>query len=234
MFGPEREIMNEVDTDLPPKDIVIVGSGGFGREVADVIRAINAASATPTWNLLGYLDDTPSDVNRERARRQGLGILGPVDPKTLSGTPYFVVGINNGVVRRNLADKLEEAGWKPATLVHPSAGVGSDCRIGEGSILCAGVQITTNVDLGRHIHLNLNCTIGHDSRLEDFVSVNPLAAISGEITLGECVTVGSSSFILQGLTLAPGTIVGASACVVKSTDGAVTLVGVPAKGRSTP
>ncbi|MCT2089343.1 acetyltransferase [Micrococcus terreus] len=211
------------------QDLVIVGSGGFGREVADVVSAINAAESGPRWNLLGYLDDSPSTASIERADRQGLRVLGPVAPDTVSGSPHFVVGINNGAVRKTLAQRLESAGWKPATLIDPRASIGSDARIGEGTIMCAGARITTNVTLGRHVQLNLNCTIGHDSKLEDFVSVNPLASISGEVRVREESTVGAAAFILQGLDLAPGTTVGASACVVKGTTESCVLVGVPAR-----
>lgn len=210
-------------------DIVIVGSGGFGREVADVIAAINASSVDAQWNLLGYLDDGPSETNLQRARQQGLDILGPVAPQVVPGQPHFVVGINDGRIRKRIADRLEGAGWLPATLIHPLASVGSCSRIGEGTILCPGARITTNVELGRHVHLNPNCTVGHDSKLADFVSVNPLAAISGEIAVHEGVTIGSASFILQGLTIGAGSTIGASACVTKSVPNNVVVKGVPAR-----
>lgn len=210
-------------------DIVIIGSGGFGREVADVIEAINGASTDRYWNLLGYLDDSPSPASAERAARQGLPILGPVTPGSVEGTPYFVVGINNGDVRKMLAERMESAGWMPATLVDPRASIGSDSRIGRGTVMCAGARITTNVTLGRHVQLNPNCTVGHDSKLNDFVSVNPLASISGEIILEERVTVGAAAFVHQGLTLAAGTTVGASACVLQGTTEKCILVGVPAR-----
>nr|WP_183528512.1 acetyltransferase [Micrococcus sp. TA1] len=210
-------------------DIVIVGCGGFGREVADVIAAINARSSTgPVWNLLGYLDDAPTELNADRARRQGHQVLGPVSADTMAGRPHFVVGINSGSVRRVLAERLEASGWRPATLIDPDARIGSDCRIGEGTVLCPGAKITTNVTLGRHVQLNPNCTVGHDTVLNDYVSINPLAAVSGEIVLGEQVTVGSSAFIHQGLTVAAGTTVGASACVLRNQPEAAVLVGVPA------
>lgn len=211
------------------RDLVIVGSGGFGREVADIVAAINTLLPEPQWNMLGYLDDAPSLVNVERAERQGLSVLGPVSADTVDGTPHFVIGISDGIVRKKLADRLEAAGWKPATLIHPAAGIGSETRIGEGTILCAGVQITTNVTLGRHVHLNLNCTVGHDTELRDFVSVNPLVAVSGEILLEEQATVGSSAFILQGLSVGRAATIGASACVTRDVPAEAIVKGVPAR-----
>lgn len=221
--------MSQAENRHVTNDIVIVGSGGFGREVADVVMAVNEASGVPHWNLLGYLDDAPSDTNIERARRQGLEVVGPVNSDTLTSAPYFVVAINNGGIRRKLAERLESSGWKPATLIHPSAGIGSDCCIGEGSVLCAGVQITTNVTLGRHVHLNLNCTVGHDSVVEDFVSVNPLAAISGEVVIEERALIGTCATLLQNIRVGRGATVGGGAVVTRDVRDLKVVIGSPAR-----
>ncbi|MFB2572059.1 acetyltransferase [Micrococcus sp. IITD107] len=221
--------MRDLTRRSSPQDLVIVGSGGFGREVADVVRDINASGEVPTWNLLGYLDDAPSSANVERVHRQGLEILGAVEPHVWPTNPHFVVGINDARVRRRIADRLEWAGWSPATLIHPTASIGSDCRIGAGTIMCPGSRITTNVQLGRHVHLNPNCTVGHDTTLCDFVSVNPQAAISGNVLLESGVVVGAAAFILQGLVAGADCTIGASSCVTKSVPADAVVKGVPAR-----
>lgn len=208
--------------------IVIVGCGGFGREVHDVIDAINAQS--PTWELLGYLDDAPDPDNVALITNRGSQLLGGFDWLERSGSNVrYIVGIGTGSVRRSMDEHATTAGVEPATLIHPSATVGNDVRIGAGSIVCAGARLTTNISLGRHVHVNLNSTIGHDSVLHDYVTVNPLVAVSGWVEIGAESMLGTHSAILQNLTVGESAVVGAGSCVVKPVPGGVTVKGVPAR-----
>lgn len=208
--------------------IVIIGCGGFGREVHDVIDAINEVK--PTWNLLGYLDDGPDHVNISLVESRGSRVLGATDWMLTAGREVqFVIGIGTGNIRRMLDERLSAAGLTAATLVHPGATLGHDVHIGEGSIICAGVRATTNIRLGRHVHLNLNTTVGHDSTLESYVTVNPLVAISGHVTVGTESMLGTHSAILQNLVVGERSVVGAGSCVVKDVPSGVVVKGVPAR-----
>lgn len=210
------------------RDIVIIGCGGFGREVHDIIDALNAQA--PRYNLLGYADDAASEQNTALVERRGSRVLGSLDTVLAQyDAAEFAIGIGNPQVRKKLDTKLVEAGWRAATLVHPSATFGGDVRIGEGSIVCAGVRVTTDVTLGRSVHLNLNATVGHDVTLHDYVSVNPLVAISGWVEAHEGVMFGTHSAILQNLSVGAGSVVGAGSCVVKNVPEGVVVKGVPAK-----
>ena len=93
----------------------------------------------------------------------------------------------------------------------------------------AGVAISTNVRLGRHVHINPNATIGHDAVLGDFVSVNPGAVVSGEVTIGTGTLVGAAATVLQGLSVGEETVVGAGAVVTRAVPMESTVAGVPAK-----
>lgn len=210
--------------------LVVIGAGGFGREVLDVVDAINAQAAEPVWAVAGVVDDNPSEENLARLKRRGVEFLGATEellqrPKAV----HYAVGVGSPRVRRMLADRCDAAQHRAATLVHPTATQGVDVEMGEGSIICAGVRLTTNIRLGRHVHLNLNVTVGHDTRLGNFVSVNPLASISGDCQIGDEVLIGVAGVILNGLTIGRGSTVGGSACVVKDVPHDLIVKGVPAK-----
>lgn len=208
--------------------LVIIGCGGFGREVHDVIDAIN--EVTPTWNLLGYLDDRPDQVNVSRVESRGSGVLGDTDWLKMAGQDVqFIIGIGTGKIRRTMDERFTLAGFTAATLVHPAATLGHDVRIGPGSVICAGVRVTTNITLGRHVHLNINSTVGHDCDLEDYVTINPLVAISGGVHIGKASMMGTHSAVLQNLSIGAGSTVGAGACVVKDVPDGVIVKGVPAR-----
>lgn len=210
------------------KDLVIVGCGGFGREVADVVDAVNRVK--PTWSLQGFIDDSPSPENLRLVSRLGHRLLGDLR-STLPDTDqvWYSIGIGNGRVRQAISADLDARGWLAATLVHPSSTMGADSTLEEGVVVCAGASITTNVRIGRHAHVNLNSTVGHDCDIADFVTVNPLVAISGNCSIGRRALLGTHSAVLPGVTIGDDATVGAAACVVKDVLPAVVVKGVPAR-----
>ena len=204
--------------------IVIIGAGGHAREIADVIEAINSAGRQ--WSLLGFVAEEPPQD--ELAQRRGLAFLGGLD--ALDGKDaHFVVGIGSPDARRRMDVTATSRGLVAATLIHPSATVGSDNRLEPGVVLAAHSSVTTNVGLGRHTHLNVGARVAHDCRIGDFVTVNPGATISGNVTLAHDVTVGTNATVIQGVTVGADAIVGAGAAVVRDVAADATVVGVPAR-----
>ena len=142
---------------------------------------------------------------------------------------HFLIGICDPIVKPHIAGRLIEAGLKPATAIHPSVVMGSDCRIGPGSIVCAGVQISTNVALYEHVHLNPGVIVGHDVRIMAHVSINPGAIISGNVAVESGALVGAGAIVLQGLHVGSNTIIGAGAVVTRDVFSGLTVKGVPAR-----
>jgi len=207
--------------------LIIIGAGGFGREVHDIVVAINRAADEPVWEFLGFLDD--GEVHLERLERRGARLLETSQALPQYAGAWYVVGIGNPKIREMLANRADAAGLRAATLIHPSATTGLDVEIGDGSVVCSHVSITTNIRLGRHVHLDQNAAVGHDVTMEDFVRVNPGATISGDVVLERGVTVGTGAAVVQGLTVGAGVVVGAGAVVVDDVEPARVVVGVPAR-----
>lgn len=211
-------------------ELIVVGAGGFGRQTLDVVQALNRAADIPVFEIVGVVDTNPSDLNLERLEHRGIDYLGTVaewlsyDYRTL-----YLVGIGDPFARERIDGLFAAAGFAAATAVHPSASVGSSALLGDGTVICGGTQVSTNVRMGRHVHLNPNCSVGHDTVLRDFVSVNPGAIVSGDVEVGERTLIGAGAVILQGLTVGADAVVGASACVVHPVFGETVVKGVPAR-----
>lgn len=204
--------------------IAIVGSGGFAREILTLIN----------------------DINRQSKKYEVVGFVGPDKNLSIHGFP--VIGtdeeINNtsepislvlAVGEPNLKEKIKSKYTNQLitfpTLVHPSVMIGDSesVRIGHGCIICAGCILTTDITLHDFVTLNLQCTVGHDTIINEFASFMPSVNISGEVNVGKGVYVGTGAKIINQVNIEEYTIVGAGAVAARSLPANCTAVGVPAK-----
>lgn len=206
------------------KDLYIIGAGGFGREVAWLVERIN--NVQPTWNLKGFIDDNESLWGRYE---DDYRIIGGCDYLLSLDEVYVVCAVGSARVRKIIIEKLKDSAVKFATVVDPSVILSKRVEIGEGTIICAGTVITVDIKIGKHVIINLDCTIGHDAILEDYVTVYPSVNISGNTHISECSELGTGMQIIQGKKIGSNVIVGAGAVVVKDCIKSGTYVGSPAK-----
>lgn len=208
------------------KDLIIFGASGFGREVAWLVERINKIS--PTWNLQGFMDDDDSIQGSEINGYRVLGKLG--DIRRYQDT-YFVCAVGSSRIREKIINRMEEVDpdVKFATLIDPSVEASDFIAIGEGTIICAHTVLTVNVSIGKHVMVNLDCTIGHDAVLNDFATLYPSVNVSGMTNIGYGSELGTGMQIIQGKTVGEYSIVGAGAVVVKDIPAKCTAVGSPAR-----
>lgn len=208
------------------RNLIIFGASGFGREVAWLVERINAV--TPTWNLLGFMDDNDEIQGSEINGYKVLGKSTDVGSYTDS---YYVCAVGASKVREKIIKKLKSLNpnIKFGTVIDPSVEKSELVSIGEGTIICAHSIITVNTEIGSHVIINLDCTVGHDSVIHDFVTMYPSVNVSGITEIGKCSELGTGMQIIQGKRVGDYSIVGAGAVVVKDIPDNCTAVGSPAK-----
>jgi sugar O-acyltransferase (sialic acid O-acetyltransferase NeuD family) len=209
--------------------IVIIGAGGFGREVAQLLRDLNASDSS--FSLLGFVDE-----KGEVEKKLSAPLLGN-DAWAISHlhpSVGIVLAVGNAALRARLALRYQEAGFSFPTLVHPSVRLGAEVSLGAGCILCAGTTLTTDIQVGQHVHVNLHCTVGHDAVLEDVVTLSPGVHLSGEVRIGRESELGTGSVVLPGVSLGPRSVLGAGAVAVRDLPGGETYVGIPARPLTSP
>jgi sugar O-acyltransferase (sialic acid O-acetyltransferase NeuD family) len=211
------------------KDIVILGAGGFAKEVAFLIDEINRASASPTWNILGYIDaqvPTPGKYNGKYP------IIGDDDYlKCRDRETHVAVGIGTPKIARRLHEEFRTlAHIRFPNLIHPNVVMDRDrIRLGEGNLICANNVLTTDITLGDCNILNLACTFGHEMAIGNYCVFNPGANLSGGVVIEDGCLIGTGATVLQFLRVGAGAQVGAGAVVTKDVARGATVVGVPAK-----
>lgn len=209
---------------LPP--IAIVGAGGFGREVLMLLRQINQVQ--PSWQILGFYDDNPELP----PVLNGMPCLGTLADLLRVDRPLaLVLAVGDPRVRAALRQQLASPQFYFPVLIHPGV-ANADLQfnqIGEGSIICQSTILTTNIVLGRHVLLNLGCTIGHDVVLGDFCSLMPQVNLGGGSQLRQGVFAGTNVTVLPLIHVGENSILGAGTVVTQNLPANCTAVGVPAK-----
>ena len=206
------------------KDLIIIGSGGLGREAIWVAERINAVS--PEWNILGFIDDNAELTGTSVS---GYTVLGTTAAAVEYPEAYYICAIGNAKARRIVAEKvLSYAPVKFATLIDPACIHSDKVDFGEGCVVCAYTYITVDIKIGNHVYIGANCTVGHDAVVDDFVTLYPSVTLSGNTHIASGCELGTGSQIIQGLTVEKNTIVGAGSAVIRNLPSDCTAVGVPA------
>jgi sugar O-acyltransferase (sialic acid O-acetyltransferase NeuD family) len=209
------------------KDFVVIGCGGFGRETAEIAKTI--MKEKKDLNLIGFIDDNKELHGKIINNVPVLGNLQWVKDSYNGDQLFFVCAVGEPSIKKKVVERALRLGYTPHSLIHPSVLMYYDVSVGEGTILCPGSIITTNITIGNHVIINKICSIGHDAIIEDFVTINPLSAIGGGAHLEEGVFIGAGTSVLQYIKVGQWSVIGAGATVIRDQEAYVTAVGVPAK-----
>lgn len=214
------------------RKIAIYGGGGFAREVAWLVQSCNTQSAN-NYDVICFIDD---DEKKQGLHLNNIPVFSLEEAYSKFPDAMVVSGIGSPQIREKVIKKTRDIGFQFATIIHPNVAYCERWNdIGEGTVICAGNILTVNITLGKHVQINLDCTIGHDAILDDYTTLAPGVHVSGWVHFGKRVYVGTGANIVNGIednpiTIADDVVIGAGACVTKSiTEPGVTVVGVPAK-----
>mgnify|MGYP000751854218 CR=1 FL=1 len=206
------------------KDIVIVGSGGFAKEVAFLIDEINKVNKI--WNLLGYIDVSVGEENGKYTVYGTDDWLASIDFEI-----NVVFGVGDPVLLKRLQNKFKKnENLQYPNLIHPNV-IGDWARIsiGVGNIICASNTFTTDIKIGDFNIVNIDCTIGHDVEIGDFNVINPSVNISGGVKVNDGVLLGTNATILQNNQICSDAIIGADGLVTKNIEKPGVYIGSPVK-----
>lgn len=210
------------------RNIIIYGAGGFGREIACLLRLINEKEYEK-WNLIGFLDDNPNLTGTENEYGT---VLGGADWLNTQSEPLAVavaVGSPNAV--KSIVSKITNPNVEFPNLYAPTTTFldKESLRIGRGNIFCSNCFISCNVKVGDFNLFNGYIPIGHDTEIGNYNVVMPSCNISGGVKMGDCNFLGVQSVVLQYIKIGNETRVGANSVIMRKTKDGYLYIGNPAK-----
>jgi len=203
-------------------DILIVGAGGHGKVVLDIIRS--AGQHRP----VGFLDADPGRIG---ANIHGLDVLGQINllPKLKSKARGAIVAIGDNRTRLIYAEKLRQEGFELVSAVHPRATVASTAKLGTSVVVSAGAVVGADAAIEDCVIVNSLAIVEHECHIAKGAHICPAAALAGRVSIGETAFIGLGSRIIQCLSVGRGAVVGAGAVVIADVPDFSTVVGVPAR-----
>lgn len=200
------------------KKLIILGASGHGKDVFCIAEACGR-------DVVGFLDDADGIHSF-----MGRPVLGKVDDWKKFDDVKFIVGVGDPRVRAAIVNSLNSSGspmWD--TLIHPSFERFNSGEVGDGTVIMPGSVFAADVTVGRHCVISLSVTLGHDDVLDDFCTLAPKATVSGSVSCGKGVEIGTLAAVRQGLTLAAGSLLGMGGILTKDTKPNTVYIGNPAK-----
>lgn len=203
---------------------IIVGAGGFGRELINWARDCHAAGSLP--QIAGLLDDDASVLD---GFSYGVGLLGTAVDFTPEPGDQLLMAIGTPAVKKRVANMLSVRGGQFATMIHPKAVVAGSARIGEGSILCPLSLVSADAVVGRLCTINAISSVGHDVRLGDHSTLSAHVDLTGSVVVGSEVLIGTGAKVLPKVRIGENAIVGAGSVVYRNVPSGASVFTAPAK-----
>ena len=206
------------------KDLYLVGAGGCGREVLNMIQDMHA-QYRPRWNIKGFLDDTDDPL---KGKECDYGVVGTISDYMPAPNDVLLMCIASPQAKQKLVPMLKERGAIFDSFVSPYIYQGRHNHIGEGAIIYSGFSMSVNVNIGNFVTM-LNASLGHDVTVGDFCTVSGNCGLMGHVELGKGVFLGDS------VRVAPHIKIGDNACahigsiVVRDVKAGATVFGNPAR-----
>ncbi len=195
--------------------LLIIGASGHGKVIADIALKCG-------YQNIAFIDD------KAVGECMNFPIIGTSDDlnQANDGNTDFIIGIGNNQIRKMFAETYW-LNW--ITLIHPSAQIGLDVKIGIGTVVMANSVINSGTSIGKHGIINSAAVVEHDNKLGDYVHISPNAALAGTVHVGDNTHIGIGATVKNNINICSDCIIGTGSVIVKNIVVSGTYVGVPAQ-----
>lgn len=206
------------------KHLIILGAGGMGRQVLSFAKSCKEFGIE--YDIKGFLDDNPNAMN---GFPDYPPILGTVDGYQIDDDDVFFNSIGDVQAKKLCIQKILDKGGDFITLVHPTAQISPDTKIGKGCMLGSYVGVGVETTIGDFCLIQSKATIGHDVHVGDYARIDCNVVLIAGVVVGKDVCIHTSSVINHNVKLGEGCTVGAMSFVIRNVKPGQTVFGIPAK-----
>lgn len=204
------------------KRVVIVGAGGFGRGLYSWLKSSPRHLEAKAVAEVVFIDDSTPQVKLDAP------CIGSISEFKPEASDEVICALGQPALRKAVVERLQRVGAKFHTFVDDRATLGMGVALGDGAVVCPGTVISANATIGNHVHVNFNCSVGHDTVLKDYVTLSPSANVMGQVTVGQATFLGGSAVVLPRISIGERVVIGAGAVCVNPVNPDLTVVGNPA------
>ena len=203
------------------KRLVIVGAGGFGREVHSWVNTSPRWRSRAGISEVVFVDDEASKVPMRAP------IISTVRDYSPGERNVVICAIGAPGVRRAVVEVLTSKGAQMAIFVHDRAVLGDNVVVGIGTVVCPDVLVSCDVQIGAYVHINTGCSIGHDVTIGDYVTLSSTCNLTGNVAVEDDAFLATAVSVIPGKRIGAGSLVGAGSVVLKNVPAGVTVFGNP-------
>lgn len=204
--------------------LYIVGAGGFAREIYAYLAQYSFTYMNA--ELVGFLDDNIHALDDFNLPHK---IIAPSKTTDLPADTVLILGIANPAVKSEIFEYYKSKKISLLTYIHPTAFVGHDVFLGEGSVIAPHATLTTNITIGQCVTINAHSTVGHDASIGSFSTLSGHCDITGGVSVAENVFFGSHATVIPNKIIEQGATIGAGSVVIRKVKKGTTVFGNPAK-----
>lgn len=206
------------------KDLLIVGAGGFGRELLQWCKDINAVE--PRWNIKGFLDDNLQALGDAEC---DIKVIGTIKDWVPDKNEEFALGIAEPHIKEKVVSVIESKGGHFASVIHPEARIGEFNKLGKGVVIYPGARVTVNATIGDYATILDLTAIGHDAKVGNYTTICGGCGINGHVEVGSYVFIGSHITTAPSRKIGDGAYVGTGSVVITNVKPDTRVFGNPAK-----
>ncbi len=205
------------------KNLIIIGSGGMGREVFDL--ATKCTGFKSEFVIKGFLDDNVNALNSFNGYPP---VIGKILDYKIDVNDIFICSVGNVQSKKKYIRSIMEKGGEFISLIHPSASISKNVEIGVGCVILQNATIGSDAKIGDHVLIQISTVIGHDARIGDYSRIDCFAVCVGGVIIEDLVTIHTSAIINHNVKVRKKSTVGAGSFVLRNVKESTTVYGNPA------